>query len=120
MIGFGAKETRTLDLRDANAALCQLSYRPARDYTQAVIDHQLAPDGSAPAYAAGGGSPRLSRSPSLKASLGRGPKRAAQIESPSDHETGALSSDLAPGGRARSSPLDCGSLASDYTHGSSN
>ena len=30
----GAKETRTLDLRDANAALCQLSYRPADDYTE--------------------------------------------------------------------------------------
>src|SRR5438552_18376860 len=29
----GAKETRTLDLRNASAALCQLSYRPRRDYT---------------------------------------------------------------------------------------
>lgn len=35
MDGGGAKETRTLDLRDANAALCQLSYRPADDYRQA-------------------------------------------------------------------------------------
>src|SRR2546429_8033483 len=26
--GGGAKETRTLDLRNASAALCQLSYRP--------------------------------------------------------------------------------------------
>src|SRR5438309_12085610 len=27
---IGAKETRTLDLRNASAALCQLSYRPGR------------------------------------------------------------------------------------------
>src|SRR6266480_1379353 len=39
--GGGAKETRTLDLRNASAALCQLSYRPGRNYRTG---------GSAPAF----------------------------------------------------------------------